>query len=62
MAAPARRRAAASLDGRTFLSTGVQGQTLVPGSTIRLSFKDGQLGISAGCNRMGGAYSITTAS
>ncbi len=49
---------AASLEGRTFLSTGVQGQTLVPGSTVRLSFKDGQLGINAGCNHMGGAYSI----
>jgi heat shock protein HslJ len=51
--------ATASLDGRTFLSTAIQGQTLVPGSTIRLSFKDGQLGINAGCNHMGGAYSIT---
>jgi heat shock protein HslJ len=50
--------APASLDGRTFLSTAVQGQTLVPGSTIRLSFKDGQLGINAGCNHMGGAYSM----
>lgn len=48
----------ASLDSRTFLSTAVQGQTLVPGSTVRLSFKDGQLGINAGCNHMGGAYSI----
>jgi gluconate 5-dehydrogenase len=38
----------ASVDGRTFLSTAIQGQTLVPGSTIRLSFKDGQLGINAG--------------
>ena len=51
--------APASLDGRTFLSTAIQGQTLVPGSTIRLSFKDGQLGVNAGCNHMGGAYSVT---
>jgi heat shock protein HslJ len=51
--------AAASVDGRTFLSTAVEGRTLVPGSTVRLSFKDGQLGINAGCNHMGGAYSIT---
>ncbi len=56
---PIALRGAASLDGRTFLSTGVQGHTLVPGTTVRLNFKDGQLGISAGCNGMGGAYTIT---
>ena len=49
---------AATLEGRTFLSTTVQGHDLVPGSTVSLTFKDGQLGISAGCNHMGGAYSI----
>ena len=49
---------AATLDGRTFLSTSVEGHVLVPDSTVRMSFQGGQLGISAGCNHMGGAYSI----
>ncbi len=53
--------AAAPLDGRTFLSTGVTdkgaARPLVPGTSIRLTFgKDGQLGVNAGCNHMGGAY------
>jgi len=30
----------------------------VPGSTIRMSFQGSQLGIAAGCNHMGGAFSI----
>lgn len=50
--------AAATLDGRTFLSTTVQGRELVAGSTVRLTFKDGQLGIGAGCNHIGGGYTI----
>jgi heat shock protein HslJ len=53
--------AALSLEGRTFLSTGVTdkgaARPLVPGTTIRLTFsKDGQLGVNAGCNHMGGTY------
>lgn len=48
-----------SLDGRTFLSTNVQGRDLVPGSTVRMTFgSGGQLGISAGCNHMSGGYTI----
>ena len=31
---------------------------LVDGTQIRLSFTDGQLGASAGCNTMGGAYRV----
>jgi len=50
--------APASLNGRTFLSTKVDGHDLVPGSRVRLDFKDGRLGIRAGCNSMGGAYQI----
>jgi len=49
---------AAQLDGRTFLSTSVTGRDLVPGTTVRLSFKDGQLGIEAGCNHMSEPYSV----
>lgn len=48
----------ATLDGRTFLSTAVAGADLVPGSRIRLTFQDGNLGASAGCNSMGGAYRL----
>jgi heat shock protein HslJ len=55
--------AAAPLEGRTFLSTRVTengvDRPLVPGTSIRLTFnKDGQLGVNAGCNHMGGSYRI----
>ncbi|HLE89457.1 MAG TPA: META domain-containing protein [Candidatus Limnocylindria bacterium] len=50
------------LDGRAFLSTAVttngQAQDLVPGTRIRISFNDGQISISAGCNSMGGSYAV----
>ena len=47
------------LDGRTFLSTGIQGAQLVPGTQVRLTFSEGnQLNLSAGCNIMGGQYSL----
>lgn len=48
----------AALDGRTFLSTGIQGADLVPDTQVRLSFADGNLNAQAGCNIMGGAYTI----
>jgi heat shock protein HslJ len=48
----------AGLDGRTFLATTVVGHDLVAGSRVRLTFKDGQLGMSAGCNRIGGAFEL----
>ncbi len=47
-----------SPDGRTFLSTTVEGQTLVKGSTLRLSFGDGHVSANAGCNSMSGRYRI----
>ncbi len=50
--------APASLESRTFLSTHVQGHDLVAGTHVRLSFKDGQVRINAGCNLMSGAYQI----
>jgi len=46
------------LDGRTFLSTKTDGRGLVAGSRVRLSFRDGTIGASAGCNSMGGAYAV----
>jgi heat shock protein HslJ len=51
-----------ALDGRTFLSTSVTDGgvplDLVPDTRIRLSFTDGQIGASAGCNTIGGTYRI----
>jgi heat shock protein HslJ len=47
-----------SLDGRTYLSTAVEGADLVPNSQVRLSFADGSLNANAGCNHLGGAYTI----
>src|SRR5688572_30738357 len=40
----------ASINGRQFISVDVSGHTLVPGTTIRLTFTDGSLGAQAGCN------------
>lgn len=47
-----------SPEGRTFLSTGVEGRALVAGSTVRLAFENGQVSANAGCNSMGGPYRI----
>jgi heat shock protein HslJ len=47
-----------SLDGRTFLSTASTGFEIVPGTVIRLGFDDGNVSASAGCNQMGGAYTV----
>jgi heat shock protein HslJ len=46
------------LNGRTFLSTGIEGRILVAGSRIRIAFRDGQLAASGGCNSMSGPYRI----
>ena len=49
-------------DGTEWLSTAVTedgaDRPLVDGTRIRLSFTDGELAASAGCNTMGGAYRI----
>jgi heat shock protein HslJ len=50
--------ASPGIDGRTFLSTSVDGKVLVAGTQIRVSFKKGQVSASAGCNSMGGAYRL----
>ena len=57
-AAPSRSSPTAGVEGRTFLSTAVTGRVLVAGSRIRLTFREGQVGVSAGCNSMGGAYRV----
>jgi heat shock protein HslJ len=46
------------LDGRTFLSVGVTGVTLVPQTQVQLGFKDGKVTASAGCNGMGSEYAL----
>ena len=52
----------AGLDGRQFLSVDVardgEPVALVPGTTIRLTFDDGRVGIQAGCNSMSGTYQL----
>ncbi|MDG3014185.1 META domain-containing protein [Speluncibacter jeojiensis] len=50
---------ASSLNGHTFVSTEVTGHQLVPGSTVRLHFENGDLSARAGCNTMGAPYAIT---
>jgi len=57
--ASASAEAGLALAGRTFLSTAVEGATLVPGSRVQLAFQpDRTLRGSAGCNSMGGTYAI----
>jgi heat shock protein HslJ len=50
----------AGIDGREFLSVRVMEgdaeRPLVEGTRIRLSFRDGDLGASAGCNSLGATY------
>lgn len=52
----------ARLEGRTFLSVEVTvngaPRPLVAGTRVQLSFNDGNLGASAGCNHIGGAYRL----
>ena len=54
-AAPATSEA---LDGKTFVSTGMTGATLVEGSTVTLGFDGNRISVSAGCNQANGAYEI----
>lgn len=50
------------LAGRTFLSTAVSEdgapRDLVPDTRVRLSFADGQMTATAGCNTLGGGYGL----
>jgi heat shock protein HslJ len=48
----------ATLDGRTFLATAITGRQPVAGTTIRITFTDGRIGVSAGCNSMAGPYRL----
>jgi heat shock protein HslJ len=52
----------AELDGRELVATGITEDGVrrepVAGTEIRLTFDDGQLGATAGCNSMGGRYAL----
>ncbi len=48
----------ADLAGRVFIVTGATGHDLVANTQITLTFNPGRIGISAGCNQMGGGYTI----
>jgi heat shock protein HslJ len=50
--------AAADLEGRTFVSTALEGRELVAGSTISLSFEEGRVAAQAGCNTLSGGFTI----
>jgi len=47
-----------SLDGRDFLLESSEGFEPLSGSTVRLSFDDGELRFSAGCNSSSGPYEL----
>jgi heat shock protein HslJ len=47
-----------SLDGKTFLSTDVTGQTMVADTRITLRFEGDTLSAVAGCNTMSGGYTV----
>lgn len=49
---------AADLDGRTFISTDVKGETLIEGSHVSLVFTADTVAAVAGCNTMTGGYTI----
>jgi heat shock protein HslJ len=45
---------AALLAGKAYLSQSTTGITLAPGAVLRISFEDGRISVSGGCNGMGG--------
>ena len=46
------------LDGRTFVADEVEGQTLVAGTEITLTFTDEAVTAVAGCNTMNGGFTV----
>jgi heat shock protein HslJ len=46
------------LEGRTFVADAVEGWTLVEGTEVTLTFTDGAIVASAGCNTMRGGFEI----
>ena len=58
-------RTVPDLDGTSWVGTSVtehgQSRALVPGSELRVEFSDGNISIHAGCNGMGGSYTLDEA-
>jgi len=56
-------RTVPDLDGTSWIATGIteggKARALVPGSELRVDFADGSISISAGCNGMGGTYTLS---
>lgn len=51
------RAEAPRLAGRTFVSAAARGRALVPGTTVRITFREGGLAVRAGCNTLFGSAS-----
>ncbi len=47
-----------ALAGRTYTSTAVTGRELVSADPVMITFDDGQMSVSAGCNTMFGAFAL----
>lgn len=56
--APPTTVSAAALDGTTYVSTSVSGHKLVEGTEVTLSFQDGLMTATAGCNTLFSPYEI----
>jgi heat shock protein HslJ len=56
-------RSVPDLDGTSWIATSVtehgQPRALVPGSELRVEFNEGDISINAGCNGMGGRYTLS---
>jgi heat shock protein HslJ len=49
---------ATALEGRTFVSTAVEGYQLVEGTQVQLTFEAGNIGANAGCNQLSSGYAL----
>src|SRR5262245_59573650 len=49
---------ASDLDGKTFVASEATGHTIVAGTSVQLTFEDGQVSAYAGCNTQTGGYTV----
>ena len=49
---------ATALDGRTFVSTAIEGYQLLEGTQVQLTFAAGNIGANAGCNQLSSGYAL----
>ena len=56
-------KAGSDLDGTSWIATSVrergQDRPLASGSTLRVGFSDGKIAVEAGCNHIGGGYTLS---